>query len=99
MNKKKEIMEIDGGVVEVDETKWVYDSSMDHKGELPLRASTGSWKASFFIIGKNIIPTSLKFTFLLYFFALAKFYFLKSLSVTIYAYFFPVKQYLSTRFL
>ncbi|XP_074265734.1 protein NRT1/ PTR FAMILY 5.6-like [Silene latifolia] len=28
----------------------VHDSSMDYKGKLPLRASTGSWKASFFII-------------------------------------------------
>ncbi|KAI9073844.1 hypothetical protein K1719_044196 [Acacia pycnantha] len=43
--KEKEIMKI-----EVDVTKWVYDSSVDHKGSLPLRASTGSWKASLFII-------------------------------------------------
>ncbi|KAK9700077.1 hypothetical protein RND81_08G215900 [Saponaria officinalis] len=28
----------------------VHDSSLDYKGRLPLRASTGSWKASFFII-------------------------------------------------
>ncbi|KAH9620147.1 hypothetical protein KSS87_017333 [Heliosperma pusillum] len=28
----------------------VNDSSMDYKGKLPLRACTGSWKASFFII-------------------------------------------------
>ncbi|XP_021732366.1 protein NRT1/ PTR FAMILY 5.6-like [Chenopodium quinoa] len=28
----------------------VHDSSLDYKGKLPLRASTGSWKASFFII-------------------------------------------------
>lgn len=34
----------------VDE-KWVHDSSLDHKGRLPLRASTGAWKASLFIIG------------------------------------------------
>jgi peptide/histidine transporter 3/4 len=32
--------------------KWVYDSSTDHKGQVPLRASTGVWKASRFIIGK-----------------------------------------------
>ena len=38
---------------EVDEKKWVYDSSVDHKGRLPLRASTGVWKASLFIIGKE----------------------------------------------
>lgn len=28
----------------------VHDSSLDYKGRVPLRASTGSWKASFFII-------------------------------------------------
>ncbi|XP_043698984.1 protein NRT1/ PTR FAMILY 5.6-like [Telopea speciosissima] len=35
---------------EVDEDKWVYDSSVDYKGRIPLRASTGVWKASLFII-------------------------------------------------
>jgi peptide/histidine transporter 3/4 len=35
-----------------DQEKWVYDSSMDHKGRVPLRASTGVWKASRFIIGE-----------------------------------------------
>ncbi|KAF8397393.1 hypothetical protein HHK36_016306 [Tetracentron sinense] len=35
---------------EVDDKKWVYDSSVDHKGRVPLRASTGVWKASLFII-------------------------------------------------
>ncbi|KAJ6871236.1 protein NRT1/ PTR FAMILY 5.6-like [Populus alba x Populus x berolinensis] len=34
----------------VDEEKWVYDSSVDHKGRVPLRASTGVWKATLFII-------------------------------------------------
>ncbi|GJW31638.1 ARID DNA-binding domain-containing protein [Tanacetum coccineum] len=33
------------------ETKMVSDSSLDHKGRLPLRSSTGTWKAAFFIIG------------------------------------------------
>ncbi|XP_011094926.1 protein NRT1/ PTR FAMILY 5.6 [Sesamum indicum] len=33
-----------------DEDKWVHDSSLDHKGRIPLRASTGAWKASLFII-------------------------------------------------
>lgn len=33
-----------------DEEKWVYDSSFDHKGRIPLRAATGAWKASLFII-------------------------------------------------
>ncbi|XP_060176797.1 protein NRT1/ PTR FAMILY 5.6-like [Lycium barbarum] len=36
--------------VEIDEQKWVYDSSVDHKGRVPLRGSTGVWKASLFII-------------------------------------------------
>ncbi|CAL9008116.1 unnamed protein product [Prunus brigantina] len=33
-----------------DDENWVYDSSVDHKGRVPLRASTGVWKASLFII-------------------------------------------------
>ncbi|KAJ0551396.1 putative proton-dependent oligopeptide transporter family [Helianthus annuus] len=33
--------------------KWVCDSSLDHKGRLPLRSFTGTWKASFFIIGEQ----------------------------------------------
>ncbi|XP_009358790.1 protein NRT1/ PTR FAMILY 5.6 [Pyrus x bretschneideri] len=33
-----------------DEEKWVYDSSLDHKGNVPLRASTGVWKASLFVV-------------------------------------------------
>ncbi|KAF3449053.1 hypothetical protein FNV43_RR09777 [Rhamnella rubrinervis] len=33
-----------------DDQKWVYDSSVDHKGKVPLRASSGAWKASLFII-------------------------------------------------
>lgn len=39
-----------------DQEKWVYDSSVDYKGRVPLRASTGAWKASLFIIGKKLIP-------------------------------------------
>ena len=38
-----------------DQEKWVNDSSLDHKGHVPLRASTGAWKASFFIIGMGYI--------------------------------------------
>ena len=34
------------------EEKWVYDGSFDYKGKVPLRASTGAWKASFFVISK-----------------------------------------------
>ncbi|CAD5186153.1 unnamed protein product [Musa acuminata subsp. malaccensis] len=33
-----------------DAQKWVGDSSVDHKGRVPRRASTGCWKASLFII-------------------------------------------------
>ncbi|KAF9598139.1 hypothetical protein IFM89_025553 [Coptis chinensis] len=36
--------------VEINEEKWVYDSSIDHHGRIPLRASTGVWKASLFIL-------------------------------------------------
>ncbi|KAF5750900.1 protein NRT1/ PTR FAMILY 5.6-like [Tripterygium wilfordii] len=45
-------MEIEKGAVaiESDEEKWVCDSSLDHKGRVPLRASTGVWKSSLFII-------------------------------------------------
>jgi len=42
-----------------DEMKWVLDSSFDHKGRVPLRASTGSWKSSLFIIGKELLLTPL----------------------------------------
>lgn len=34
--------------------KWVHDSSVDYKGRVPLRASTGVWKAAFFIISKPV---------------------------------------------
>lgn len=44
---KAESVEIDGG-------KWVYDSSVDHKGRVPLTDSIGVWKASIFIIGKHL---------------------------------------------
>ena len=58
--KKMEI-EIQGGVkpreLEAKDQKWVYDSSVDHKGNVPLRASTGAWKASLFIIGKEYTHT------------------------------------------
>ncbi|XP_027173824.1 protein NRT1/ PTR FAMILY 5.6-like [Coffea eugenioides] len=39
-----------GEPVEIDEEKWVYDASVDHKGRVPCRATTGVWKASLFII-------------------------------------------------
>jgi len=50
MNDNVEVKSEEG-----DEKKWVNDSSVDHKGKVPLRASTGSWKAAFFIIGKDFI--------------------------------------------
>ncbi|OMO66459.1 putative peptide/nitrate transporter [Corchorus capsularis] len=43
--KAKEMKDFD------DAEKWVNDSSYDHRGRVPLRASTGVWKASLFIIG------------------------------------------------
>ncbi|KAI3439580.1 uncharacterized protein J3R85_004689 [Psidium guajava] len=33
-----------------DQEKWVQDSSLDYKGRVPVRASTGVWKASLLII-------------------------------------------------
>ncbi|KAL5076813.1 hypothetical protein RYX36_015797 [Vicia faba] len=32
------------------EEKWVYDGSFDYKGRVPLRGSTGAWKASLIVI-------------------------------------------------
>lgn len=37
----------------LNEEKFVHDYSVDHRGKLPLRAATGVWKASLFIISKN----------------------------------------------
>ncbi|TKY47480.1 NRT1/ PTR FAMILY 5.6 [Spatholobus suberectus] len=33
-----------------EEEKWVHDASVDYKGRVPLRASTGVWKASLFVL-------------------------------------------------
>lgn len=41
-----------------EEMKWVNDSSVDHKGRVPLRSATGSWKAALFIIGKDLIAST-----------------------------------------
>lgn len=63
--KGKEIRNINVIDDHDDDEKWVYDSSVDHKGRLPLRASTGSWKASLFIIGKVAMGTFSSMHFLL----------------------------------
>ncbi|KAK9913628.1 hypothetical protein M0R45_037438 [Rubus argutus] len=41
---------ISGGETRREEENLVHDSSIDYKGRVPLRASTGVWKASLFII-------------------------------------------------
>jgi len=38
--------------IEENEEKWVHDASVDYKGRVPLRASTGVWKASLFVLSK-----------------------------------------------
>ncbi|GAB4833879.1 hypothetical protein Ancab_032127 [Ancistrocladus abbreviatus] len=43
-------VDIDEGGKAVDMEKWVCDSSVDYKGKIPLRATTGAWKAALFII-------------------------------------------------
>ncbi|KAI9078348.1 hypothetical protein K1719_039724 [Acacia pycnantha] len=35
---------------ETDREKWVHDASVDHRGKLPLRVSTGVWKATPFVL-------------------------------------------------
>ncbi|KAH1152993.1 hypothetical protein GLYMA_18G033700v4 [Glycine max] len=39
-----------GGRIEENKEKWVHDASVDYKGRVPLRASTGVWKASLFVL-------------------------------------------------
>lgn len=45
-----EQIKIEESFPNLDEEKWVHDFSVDHKGKVPLRASTGAWRASLFII-------------------------------------------------
>jgi len=53
-----------GGRTEKSEEKWVHDASVvDHKGRLPLRASTGVWKASLFVLGEMLLHISLVFSY------------------------------------
>jgi len=37
---------------ESEQEKWVYDGSVDCKGKVPLRAKTGVWIASLFVLSK-----------------------------------------------
>ena len=37
---------------ECEEERWVNDGSVDYKGRVPLRSSTGVWKASLFVLSK-----------------------------------------------
>lgn len=56
--KKEEVVMVRAAADEqFDGEKWVHDSSTDHKGRLPLRASTGAWRASLFIIGEPSTDT------------------------------------------
>lgn len=34
--------------------KWVHDASVDYKNRVPLRSSTGAWKAALFVLGKRV---------------------------------------------
>lgn len=46
-------LEVAGGAMDDnddDHEAWVHDSSVDHRGRSPARATTGSWKAAMFII-------------------------------------------------
>ena len=52
--------------------KWVYDGSVDCKGSVPLRASTGVWIASLFVLSK--ISTCVHF-FLMKFATIVKIYY------------------------
>lgn len=53
VGKERELLADQDEPKNKDNQIWVYDSSVDHKGNLPLRASTGVWKSSLFIIGKQ----------------------------------------------
>ncbi|XP_014495084.1 protein NRT1/ PTR FAMILY 5.6-like [Vigna radiata var. radiata] len=45
---------------EKEEQKWVLDDSVDYKGRVPLRAATGVWKASLFVLA---VSTSERITY------------------------------------
>lgn len=59
---------ISGGETRREEVNLVHDSSIDYKGRVPLRASTGVWKASVFIMSKSIYAHSLALNISLLFF-------------------------------
>lgn len=54
-----------GESLNLDEEKLVHDYSVDHKGKVPFRASTGVWKASLFIISKHQFNISASFYLIL----------------------------------
>jgi len=49
----------EGGGTAKSEEKRVHDASVDYKGRVPLRASTGVWKASLFVLSKMLVHMSL----------------------------------------
>lgn len=53
---KKEMMrqQVSPRKLEEEDDDRVHDSSVDYKGEVPLRSSTGAWKAALFIIGMYV---------------------------------------------
>ncbi|KAG5090469.1 hypothetical protein JHK82_049247 [Glycine max] len=59
VNMKQEMEKRKGGrIEESDEEKWVHDASVDYKGRIPLRASTGVWKASLFVLAPFLVVSS-----------------------------------------
>ncbi|CAL0301472.1 unnamed protein product [Lupinus luteus] len=49
--KEQEMAKRNGAMrEESEEEKWVHDESVDYKGKVPLRSSTGVWKASLFVL-------------------------------------------------
>lgn len=52
MDQVKENRKQDRREEENEQEKWVHDGSVDFKGKVPLRASTGVWIASLFVLSK-----------------------------------------------
>jgi hypothetical protein len=66
---------------ENEQEKWVYDGSVDCKGKVPLRAKTGVWIASLFVLSK--ISTCVHFFFLMKFATIVKTYYFNKTMVYI----------------